>query len=203
MLGIGPIKASFVLKPVGAPQLNGEAEKKVSNSEKSALRIAQPEEEEDLMQFCRELWEENGKEFFSFDEEKIRHDLLRRSFERRNGMMAVIGEPGKIEAGALLVIDPQHYTSDFALYEMFSYVRPQFRQSQHAKTLVAWAMKMSERLRLPLFIGILSNHRTVAKVRLYRRFLGNPSGAYFVYKPKSLYSATGNGPVTGSASTSH
>ncbi len=200
VLNIGPISGSFIFKPGPIPP--SDAAKKPLNRQRSVLRIAQADEEEDLLGFCHELWEENGKEFFSFDAEKVRGHL-RRSSEKRGGLFAVIGEPRKIEAGALLLIDPYYYTSDFALFELFSYVRPDYRRSQHAKTLVNWALNMSEKLRLLLFIGILSNSRTVAKVRLYRRVLGvDPSGAYFVYRPKSLYSA-GSGPVTGNASTSH
>jgi hypothetical protein len=186
VLNIGPMSASLILKPRAAL----DAPKKRGNQE-SVLRIAQATEEDDLMQFCHELWEENGKEFFSFDAEKVRGHL-RRSFEKRGGLFAVIGEPGKIEAGALLLIDPYYYSSDFALFELFAYVRPDFRASRHAKTLITWATKMADKLSLLLFIGILSSVRTAAKVRLYRRVLGDPSGAYFVYRPKSLMQS-GNG----------
>jgi hypothetical protein len=199
ILNIGPMSGTILLTPAPRPA-NGP--KKPMNIDHSALRIAQPSEEEDLMEFCHELWEENGKDFFSFDPDKVRNSLLRRSFEKRNGLMVVIGPPGKVEAGALLLIDEYYYTKDFALFEMFSYVRPDYRQSAHAKTLVNWAQKQSDQLRLLLFIGILSNSRTIAKVRLYRRWLGAPAGAYFVYRPKTLY-PNGSGPVTGSASTSH
>lgn len=199
VLKIGPISATLLLKPAA----RGKKPPGTVNESKSELRIAGAAEEADLMAFCYELWEDNGQQFFSFDADKVR-GLIRRSFERTGGLFAVIGEPGKIEGGALLLLDPYYYTSDFALFEQFSYVRPAFRQTRHAKTLVHWAMNMAENLKLLLFIGILSNTRTLAKVRLYRRMIGDPAGAYFVYRPKSLLGVSSDtGPVTGSASSSH
>ncbi len=198
VLNIGPISGSFILKPGPIPQ--SDAAKKPLNRQRSVLRIAQADEENDLMDFCHELWEENGKEFFSFDADKCRGHL-RRSFEKKGGLFAVIGEPGKVAAGALLLIDEQYYSKDFALFELFNYVRPDHRRSQHAKTLLIWETNMAQKLGLPLLVGITSSTRTVAKVRLYRRVLGDPTGAYFVFQPKALYTAAG--PVTGNASTSH
>ena len=34
-------------------------------------------------------------------------------------------------------------------------------------------------------IGVLSNHRTEAKVRLYERQFGKPSGAFFLYNART------------------
>jgi hypothetical protein len=36
-------------------------------------------------------------------------------------------------------------------------------------------------MEMPLLIGVLSNHRTEAKVRLYERQFGKPTGAFFLY----------------------
>jgi hypothetical protein len=183
VLNIGPVSGTIIMRPK-APL---ETPRKPLKIAPSPLRIAQENEEDDLMEFCHELWEENGKEFFSFDADKVRGHL-RRSFEKTGGLMVVIGPPGKVEGGCLLLIDPYYYTSDFALFELFNFVRPDYRNSAHAKTLITWAMNQADKLRLLLFIGILSNSRTIGKVRLYRRVLGvDPSGAYFVYRPKSLY----------------
>ena len=186
VLGIGPISATLVLKPkVQAPT------KKV-NIAPSTLRIATPDEEEDVMEFCHELWDENGKDFFSFDPDKVRA-ILRRAFDKKLGMLAVIGDKGKLEAGALLTVDTYSYSSDWYLNEHFNYVRPAFRRSLHARTMVNWSMRMADQLGLLLLMGILSNHRTLAKVRLYRRiFPTGPAGCFFVYRPKRLYSDKGS-----------
>lgn len=182
VLGIGPMSGTIILKPmVPGPKKINEA--------RSELRLAAPDEEEDIMGFCHELWEENGKEFFSFDPDKVRA-IVRRAFDKKLGLLAVIGPKKKLEAGALLTVDNYSYSSDWFLNEHFNYVRPDYRRSQHAKTMVNWSIRMSEQLGLLLLMGILSNHRTLAKVRLYRRiFPTGPHGAFFVYRPKSLYTA--------------
>ena len=47
-----------------------------------------------------------------------------------------------------------------------------------------FAKATSDRLGLPLVIGVLSDDRTVAKVRTYQKVFGPPAGAFFVYRPK-------------------
>jgi hypothetical protein len=46
-------------------------------------------------------------------------------------------------------------------------------------------MDLADKLGMPLTIGVLSNHRTEAKVRFYERFLGKAAGAYWIYWPGS------------------
>ena len=43
---------------------------------------------------------------------------------------------------------------------------------------------MADELGLPLTIGVLSDERTAAKIRMYSRSMGQPDGAYWVYWPK-------------------
>ena len=38
----------------------------------------------------------------------------------------------------------------------------------------------AERVNMPLLIGVLSNHRTEGKVKLYERVFGKPAGAYWL-----------------------
>jgi hypothetical protein len=47
---------------------------------------------------------------------------------------------------------------------------------------------------MPLLIGVLSNSRTEAKIRLYKRHFGEPAGAYFLYNART-------GEAVGGAST--
>jgi hypothetical protein len=184
---------------------------KNANLEPSVIRIVGADEEEDLMKMCRELHSENG--LFSFSEDKVR-EILRRSFEKRGGMIAVVGAPGHLEAMIYLAITQFYYTDDFHLEELWNYVRPAYRKSQHAKSLLLWARSMSDRLRLRLLIGVVSNTRLASKIRLYSRvFAGDVlsvpganakvllkandidaimraaglTGGYFVYTPKTLY----------------
>ncbi len=141
------------------------------------VRVADPSDEEELMAMCRNLHAENGA--FSMSEEKVRA-LLWRAFNRQDGLIGVIGASGRLEGSIYLLIDQLWYSNDWCLLELWNYVLPAYRRSTNAKELIAFAKKCSEALRLPLFIGILSNEQTEAKVRLYRRQLGTPAGAFFL-----------------------
>ena len=63
----------------------------------------------------------------------------------------------------------------------FNFVRPDERKTDYAKRMIAFAKRCSDNVKLPLVIGVLTNERMEGKVRLYRRNLGYPAGAFFVY----------------------
>lgn len=156
------------------------------NHEPSVIRIARREEENDLVDVCRELHTENG--LFSFSEDKVR-EMLRRSFDQKLAMVGVIGPPGKIEACACLLITQFYYSEDWHIEELWNFVRAPYRRSEHARAMVEWAQEMADRLDIKLIMGVASNHRTAGKIRLYRRFFGEePQGAFFCYKPKKKIS---------------
>ena len=146
------------------------------------VRLAQPSEEDDLMEMCRMLHEENG--LFPMSEDRVRQ-VLRMAFERKGGILGVIGAPGKIEAMICMLISQIWYWDEWHLDELFSYCRPEYRKSNNAKMLVKFATECADKLGLPLIIGIVSNTRTAEKIRLYERILSSkPNGAFFVYNTK-------------------
>ena len=49
-----------------------------------------------------------------------------------------------------------------------------------ARKLCEFSKMAAERLNMPLLIGVLSNHRTEGKVKLYERVFGKPAGAYWL-----------------------
>jgi hypothetical protein len=153
------------------------------------VRYATPDDEEKIMALCRELHNENA--LLPMCEEKVRA-TLRIALHRNGGIVGVIGKPkGEIEGAILLVLDQIWYSSEWCVEELFSYVPERFRRSRHAHDLIdfskQWTDSFAETLGrpVPLLIGILSNVRTEAKVRLYRRKLGEPAGAYFLYGGKT------------------
>lgn len=97
-------------------------------------------------------------------------------------VIGVIGSVGRLEALVLIGIDTYWYTDERHLAEYLVYVDPECRRSYHAHTLVDWMKMQSRRTGLPLLSGIISNERTAAKVRLYRRMMP-PIGAFFLYNP--------------------
>ena len=101
--------------------------------------------------------------------------------------MGVIGKPDHIEGLVLLRIHSQWYSDGEFLEEMCVYVHPDYRASKggRARKLVEFAKKCSEELHLPLMIGVLSNSRTDAKIKLYERQFGTPAGTFFLYGVKT------------------
>ena len=77
------------------------------------------------------------------------------------------------------MISQSLHCMDFFI-ELFNFVRTEHRKSDYAARLIAYAKMCSDKMGLPLMMGILSNHRTEQKIRLYERQL-EKAGAYFVY----------------------
>lgn len=141
------------------------------------VRLAKPEDEDEIFAICKLLHDENG--LFPMSEQKVRA-RIRECTEQRGGIIGVIGDPGDIQAIVCLIINQFWYSDTFSLDEQFAYVLPNHRRSENAKELIIFAKACAQELKLPLVIGVLSTERTRAKVRLYERQLGSPSGAYFL-----------------------
>lgn len=144
------------------------------------VRTAVPSDEEGIMELARLVNNENG--VFKMNEDKVRA-LVRPSLYLHGGIMGVIGPKDRIEGLVLLRVSQYWYSDATFLEEMCVYVHPEFRAAKggRARKLVEFAKKASERLGMPLMIGILSNSRTDAKTRLYERQFGAPAGAFFLY----------------------
>lgn len=145
------------------------------------VRIANSDDEEEVMELCRMLHRENG--IFSLDEDKVR-STLRRAFNREGGILGVIGKKGTIEAIIYMSLGEFWYSRDTHLEEYFSYVKPEYRKSKDAMDLVQFARWCADSSNMYLIIGIMSDQRTAGKVRLYQRSLGEPIGAFFLYPKK-------------------
>jgi hypothetical protein len=142
------------------------------------VRLAVPEDAAEILEICRDVHEEIG--IFKISERKVR-EALDEAFLKRGGIIGVIGEPGQIEGCILLRIGQLWYTDEWMLEEKFSFVRPEFRRSRNAIHLVDFAKRCATELNLQLLIGIVSDERTQAKVRLYERVISKPCGAFFRY----------------------
>lgn len=144
----------------------------------SRVRFAERCDFDELLALCRGLHLENG--LFEMSMERVA-SVLMKHFNRDGGIIGVIGPPGRIEGMITMQMSQMWYSEQWLIEELFSYVAPEYRRSDNAKALVAFAMQCSERIGLPLLIGIISNERTEAKTRLYRRVLGNPAGSFFMF----------------------
>jgi hypothetical protein len=146
----------------------------------SKPRLAEPDEIDDIMKLCRRLHHENGQHF-PLDEAAVYERMTDALSRKKLGIVGVIGAHRKIEAIIYLVLSSFWFTQEMHVEELFSFVPPEFRRSSHAKLLIQFAKETADSLKMKLFIGVVSNIRTQAKVRLYRRLLGEPIGAYFLY----------------------
>jgi hypothetical protein len=144
----------------------------------SVVRLAGADEMTDLLALMFEAADEQG--LFPVSETKAR-EMLNRAFMKQGGIVGVIGPKGAIEAALYMLIAQPMYSESYHLEEVFQVVRPDFRRSTHAKTLLEFAKRCHHDLKIPVLMGVLSNKRTEAKVRLYRRQLGEPVGSFFLY----------------------
>lgn len=142
------------------------------------VRFATLADKDELMDLCRNLAEENA---ICSMHDNLVEDMLDGVLRQRTGFVGVIGEPGRIEGAICLMWSSMWYNNSFWwLEDRFVHVLPAYRASNNATDLLEWSLWWSESLQIPLMLGIVSNERTKAKIRLYERKLGPQSGALFL-----------------------
>lgn len=150
------------------------------------VRVGTPEDVHGVMQVALMAVQENG--FAEVDPELLLGDIWS-ALNLNRGIMGVIGEPGEpVEGVVLLRIGTMWYSSKTrVLEERAIFVHPDYRSAKggRAAKLCKFSKSVSDTLGIPLTIGILSSLRTEGKVRMYRRILGEPSGAYWLYNAKT------------------
>jgi hypothetical protein len=152
----------------------------MKKAEEIHVRTATPDDEEGIMGLARLVNSENG--VFKMDEDKVL-SVIRPSLYLQGGIIGVIGPKDYLEGVVVLRISQYWYSNVCFLEEMCVFVHPDYRAAKggRARKLVEFAKKASEKLDMPLMIGILSNSRTDAKTRLYERQFGPPAGSFFLY----------------------
>jgi GNAT superfamily N-acetyltransferase len=134
-----------------------------------------------MLSLCHELHQDNG--LFEMEDAKVR-EMLDRAYNRQGGVIGIIDGDGEIAGAIYMTISSMWYRSPEHLEELFNFVRPKYRNTKAAKALVQFAKTCSDKTGLPLMIGVVTNKRLEAKVRLYRQELGMPAGAFFLYGVK-------------------
>lgn len=155
-----------------------------------SVRIGTPEDLDQLMGLATRACGENG--FIAPNMQKVLEQIWA-AVNRDRGLCGVIGPVGgEIEGAILLRITDFWYSDTPVLEEKGLFIRDEYRSAKggRARRLCEFAKSAADTLGIPLLIGVLSNSRTEAKVRLYRRQFGEPAGAFFLY-----------GAVTGMAAT--
>lgn len=151
------------------------------------IRIATPEDVDEVMAIALAASQENG--FLKAEPHKLLQDIWA-ALNLNCGMVGAIGIPGgPIEGLVLLRIGPMWYASDDdpVVEEKAIFVRPDFRSAKggRARQLCEFSKHVADELGLPLVIGVLSSHRTAAKMKMYERIFGAPAGVFFLYNAKT------------------
>jgi len=155
----------------------------------SVVRLAKPEDHDELWRLFLQAHHENS--LFKLAPQKVEW-LMNRAIHPEmiptgdtgpRGVIGVIGPHGALEGFVFLLIGQFWYSEDRHLEELVVFVDPEYRKSDHAKAFIQWMKDQVEKTGLPLLTGIMSNHRTEAKVRLYSRMLPKV-GAFYFLSPK-------------------
>jgi GNAT superfamily N-acetyltransferase len=149
------------------------------------VRIGTPDDLDPVMELALRACSENG--FVDPNPVKLLSDIWP-ALNLDRGMIGIIGEVGqKPEAAVLLRIGSMWYSDNEVLEEKAVFVQPEHRGAKvgRARRLCQFSKQVSDQLGIPLIIGVLSNHRTKGKVRLYEREFGEPSGAFFLYNART------------------
>ena len=149
------------------------------------VRVATPAEVDEVMKLALMGCEEN--QFLPHNPAKVLQDVWA-ALNMEQGIIGAIGPVGGELEGAVLLRVGQIWYSDYPhIEERAIFVHPSYRSARggRAARLAEFSMDVADQLAMPLTIGVLSNRRTEAKVRLYQRTLGKPAGAYWIYQPGS------------------
>lgn len=165
-------------------------------SSPSVVRIAKPDDKMEIWRLCLNHHNENG--VFPLAPEKVDFFINRVLYADRippndtgaRGVIGVIGPRGSLEAIAFLLLSECWYTRQRHIEELMVYVDAEYRHSDHAKALLQWMRDQSQNTGLPLLSGVMSNHRTEAKCRLYRRAFPKV-GELFMLSPMTVALSSG------------
>jgi hypothetical protein len=150
-------------------------------SEEVKVTIATPFDIHEIMDIALEACEENG--LSNPNPAKLLQEVWS-ALHLKDGLVGIIrNDKNVIEGAILLRIGTMWYSDERILEEKAIFIHPDYRvgRVRRAPILCDFAKMTADRLGIPLIIGVLSNQRTEAKVRLYERQFGKPSGAYFIY----------------------
>jgi hypothetical protein len=154
-------------------------------TENFGVRIGTAADVHPMMELAMKACDENG--FVNPNPKKLLADIWP-ALNLDNGLVGIIEDDnGPIEGAVLLRIGTMWYSDTPVLEEKAIFIHPDYRSAKggRARRLCEFSKKTADTLEMPLIIGVLSNHRTEAKVRLYERQFGRPSGAFFLYNAKT------------------
>jgi GNAT superfamily N-acetyltransferase len=144
------------------------------------VRMGCADDADRIYDFLLNLNDENS--VFSLSEQRARMAIATclNMIQGAYGVTGLIEKNGRIEGCIGLRPSQMWYTDDWFLDELWNFVHPDYRRSDHAKKLIEFAKWSAMRLGIPLVMGIVTKKRLEPKMRLYQRQLSQ-IGAYFVF----------------------
>lgn len=151
------------------------------------VRHAQREDAGSIIACLRLMHEENG--LFSLAEDRVR-EIIEQALNPPPELITppiigVIGKVGDIEATVCLMLTRLYYTNEWHLGDLWNFIRPDCRKKNHIDGLLNFAKQCSDKIGIPLMSAVVANKRTEAKIRIFSRHYGKPSGAFFIYRPSA------------------
>lgn len=116
---------------------------------------------------------------------------------RRDGnIIGLIDAPdrqGELAATVGLNMGHQWYSSAWDCEEIWNFVHPDYRKASfnYANMLIQFSQWWAEQLEVPLFMSVVSNVRTIGKVRLYARRIPFVGGVFLHNCPVAETGADG------------
>jgi hypothetical protein len=153
--------------------------------EELGVRVGNANDIDPMMELALKACDENG--FVDPNPAKLLAEIYP-ALVLDHGLVGIIQDDGgKIEGAVLLRVGSMWYSDNLVLEEKAIFVDPDCRSAKggRARRLCEFSKQAADALGMPLIIGVLSNHRTEAKVRLYERQFGKPSGAFFLYNART------------------
>lgn len=154
----------------------------------AGVTFAQEGDEDALFHTLQLAEQENA--FFPMAPAKVRDAIRQGTAKYRAGIGVVHGPEGEIIASVGLFWEQFWYSEQWWMVDRWNFVHPEHRRSAHAKNLIEWSKWFSDQLGLDLLMAVLSNERTEAKVRLYRRQMPYVGGFFYHQSAKNADRAT-------------
>lgn len=170
--------AAHVVRKVTLPQkVNGHVPRETIPETFPGVRIAREADEVALFSLLTLMHAENGMAAMSA--ERVL-DRLRSGTRGQGGLIGVIDGPDGPEASVGLFFSQLWYApAPTHVEESWLFVRPEYRQKNHATKLVRFAKWTSKRIGLPLMMGVMTKHRLTAKLRLYQREMTQVGAVFY------------------------
>lgn len=145
------------------------------------VRAANERDELSLVDLLHQAHKDNG--LYALSEAKLEADIMRGT-RKQGGFIGVIDGHNGIEGSVGIFLEQLSYSDTWWLVDHWNFVREDCRRTTHAKRLIEWAKWISDQMGIDLLMGVITNKRTEAKVRLYQRQLPCV-GAFFLHRAQT------------------